>query len=457
MRVYLVTLGCPKNEVISDNMAQLLMEAGHIIVAEPRSADALLVNTCGFIKSARLESSQTVLELAERKKDAQKLVVIGCWPQLVGPQILTDFPTVDGLLGVRRWMEIDRLLTFLDAGVEQKIIWLNDLPDSSLAFRAGRPLRSRPGASAYVSIADGCSAGCAFCSIPNIKGKLRSRLAADILDEVRYLVDGGARELILVAQDTTAYGLDRGEKDGLPHLLRQIVKNAPELVWLRLMYAYPQHVTPQLIATMAEEPKLCHYLDLPLQHAHPQTLQRMRRPHNVKEIRRTLNALRTAMPDIALRTSFIVGYPGETEEEFRALLDFVEEVAFDKVGVFMYSREAGTPAYDLPDQIPQPMKEERYHRLMQVQQAISLARNRAQIGCELDVLVEGQGDGISVGRSYRDAPEVDGLVIFKGRAPVGEFVRVRVVGADTYDLTGSWLRRRRTADSYSDRRPPVKP
>lgn len=440
MRVYFATLGCPKNEIISDNMAQLLVKAGHVLVENPRSADALLVNTCGFIQSARLESSQTVLKLAEQKKDGQKLVVLGCWPQLVGAQIVADVSAVDGVLGVRRWMEIDRLLKCLDAGVEQRIVWLDDPPDSSSAFLAGQPLRGRPGASAYVSIADGCSAGCAFCSIPKIKGKLRSRPVTDILDEVRYLVDGGARELILVAQDTTAYGLDRGEENGLPTLLRQILRSAPDLVWLRLMYAYPQHVTPQLVGTMAEEPKICHYLDLPLQHAHPQTLQRMRRPHNIMEVRRTLTALRTAMPDIALRTSFIVGYPGETEEEFRTLLDFVEEVAFDKVGVFMYSREAGTPAYDLPAQVPQLVKEERHNRLMLLQQDVSLERNRAQIGRELDVLVEGQGDGISVGRSYRDAPEIDGLVIFKRHAPVGKFVRVRISGAGTYDLTGSWLR-----------------
>jgi len=438
---HLVTLGCPKNEVISENMTQLLLEAGHVIVDDPAFADSLLVNTCGFIESARLESLETISELAKRKKAPQKLIVVGCWPQLVGPQILQEVPSIDALLGTRRWMEIDRLLERLQAAGKEKLVWLDDPADESSAHQAGRILRCRPKSSAYLCIAEGCSASCAFCSIPNIKGKLRSRPMPEILEEANYLVKYGARELILVAQDTTAYGLDRGERDALPALLRQILSMTPELVWLRLMYAYPQHVTPQLIATMAEEPRICHYLDLPLQHAHPQTLRRMRRPHNMSRVHHTLDMLRAAMPDIALRTSFIVGYPGETEEEFCALLDFVEEIAFDKVGVFIFSREAGTPACDLPDQIPLQVKEERYHRLMTAQQKVSLARNRAQIGRRLDVLVEGYGDGISAGRSYRDAPEVDGLVVFKGHAPVGEFVRVRIAGADTYDLTGVWLRK----------------
>ena len=272
---------------------------------------------------------------------------------------------------------------------------------------------------------------------------MASRAAAEVVAEARYLVDQGAKELVLIAQDTTAYARDRGEQDALPGLLETIVREAPALSWLRIMYAYPQHVSPRLISLMADQPKICRYVDLPLQHAHPETLRRMRRPHEVNQTWDLLARLRQAMPDIALRTTFIVGYPGETDEEFAGLLAFVKESAFDKVGVFTYSPEEGTAAADLPNQVPDEVKEERYGRLMALQQAISLKRNRALVGRKLDVLVEGTGEGLSVGRSYRDAPEIDGLVMFGGEAPVGDFVPVRITEAGEYDLTGKWLRHRR--------------
>jgi ribosomal protein S12 methylthiotransferase len=254
--------------------------------------------------------------------------------------------------------------------------------------------------------------------------------------EAQQLVGRGAKEIILIAQDTTAYGGDRGERDALPTLMEAILTAAPGLQWLRLMYAYPQHVTPRLIEIMACHPRVCHYFDMPLQHGHPEVLRRMNRPHDVDEVRRLVADLREAMPDIALRTSFIVGYPGETEEEFSALLDFVAEMAFDRVGVFTYSPEAGTRAAELPSQMPTEVKEERYARLMELQQGISLARNQQAIGQVLEVLVEGQDEGLSVGRSYRDAPEIDGLVIVEGELPVGEMVPVRITGAMEYDLVG---------------------
>ena len=254
--------------------------------------------------------------------------------------------------------------------------------------------------------------------------------------EAQQLVGRGAREIILIAQDTTAYGHDRGEGDALPPLVEAILDAVPELRWLRLMYAYPQHVTPRLIETMARHPQVCHYLDIPLQHSHPDILRRMNRPHDVDKIRRLIARLREAMPDIALRTSFIVGYPGETEEEFSALLDFVAEIAFDRVGVFTYSPEEGTKAATLPCQVPAEVKEERYMRLMEWQQSISLARNQQMVGRILEVLVEGQDEGLSVGRSYRDAPEIDGLVLVQGVLPVGEMRPVRITGAMAYDLVG---------------------
>lgn len=442
MRFCLVSLGCPKNEVISDNLAQLLVEAGHRVVLHPTEADLLLVNTCGFIAPAREESLEVLRELAAQKRSGQKLVAVGCLAQLAGRDMLSWVPGLDGLLGTRRWAEVGELLERLEeAGPKGRPVMVDDgRPEAHVGVQQ-HILRGRPSASAYLSISEGCNAACAFCTIPRIKGLLRSRPVSAVVREARFLVERGARELVIVAQDTTAYGQDRGERDGLPNLLREILRAVPELSWLRLMYAYPQHITRELVEVMAEDPRICHYLDIPLQHAHPEVLRRMRRPYDVARMESVLESLRLAMPDIALRTSLIVGYPGETEAEFSALLDFVERAAFDKVGVFTYSREPGTAAHDLDGQVPEAVKEERYHRLMALQQRISLARNREQVGRTLEVLVEGAADGISVGRSYRDAPEIDGLVIFEGEASTAEFVSVRVTGAAEYDLTGVWVRR----------------
>ena len=443
MQFHVATLGCPKNEVISDNVAQLLVGAGHIIVEDPEDADWLIVNTCGFIESAREESLGVLREFAAQKRSGQKLVAFGCLPQLAGDDFSTAVPGVDGVLGTRRWMEIGDLLAAVATAADprpQTIPSLLGDPSAELSLRASAPARrGRPDATAYLCISDGCDAPCAFCAIPQIKGPLRSRSVEDLVGEARSLVACGARELVLIAQDTTAYGSDRGEKDALPGLVRTILGAVPDLTWLRLMYAYPQHISHALISLMAEEPRICHYLDIPLQHAHAATLRRMRRPHDVARILGVLTDLRQAMPDIALRTSLIVGYPGETDEEFAALLRFVEEVAFDRVGVFTYSREAGTAAYDLPDQVSEPVKQARYDEVMTLQQQSSLRRNQAQVGRTLGVLVEGAGDGISVGRSYRDAPEIDGLVIFEGEAPIGRFATVRIDHAEAYDLAGTWL------------------
>lgn len=432
----MVSLGCPKNEVDADNMAQLLNKAGHLIVQSPDEADLLIVNTCGFITQAREESLGALRELAAQKRPGQKLVAAGCFTQLYQERLVDMVPELDGLLGTRRWMEIgDLLQTMEQEGGEVATLIDNPAPET-IATVKGRVLRSRPTATAYLRIAEGCDAPCAFCSIPQIKGPLRSRPVGEIVEEAQFLVEQGARELVVIAQDTTAYGQDRGDRDALPGLLETLLHSAPNLVWLRLMYAYPQHVTERLIDLMTGEPRICRYLDLPLQHAHPDTLRRMRRPHDADGTRRLLARLRDAMPDIALRTTFIVGFPGETDAEFETLLQFVREHAFDRMGVFQYSPEVGTLAAGLPDQIPEPIKAERYDRLMQLQQRMSLKRNREQVGRTLQVLIEGCGDGISLGRSYRDAPEVDGLVVFNGEAPPGQFVAVQIHQAGEYDLTG---------------------
>jgi ribosomal protein S12 methylthiotransferase len=306
------------------------------------------------------------------------------------------------------------------------------------------------GASAYIKIADGCRRPCAFCAIPLIKGTAVSRPLALILEEARRLQEGGVRELILIAQDTTDYGHDLGMKDGLATLLEQLTGAVPGIPWIRIMYAYPGYVTDRLIDVIASHPQILPYLDMPLQHAHPDTLSRMRRPANVDWVYRTLEKMRLALPGLALRTTFIVGYPGETEAEFQTLLDFTQHLRFDRLGAFQYSFEPGTPAESLGDPLLPEVKQERYDRLMALQQPISLEKNQDLVGSTLPVLVEGRGDGLALGRSYRDAPEIDGMVIIEGQPPLGEIVPVRITGAMAYDLSGSLVPQAPFAFSRND-------
>jgi ribosomal protein S12 methylthiotransferase len=292
------------------------------------------------------------------------------------------------------------------------------------------------GASAYLKISDGCRRPCAFCAIPQITGTHVSRPPETIVAEAVRLQAAGIQELIIIAQDSTDYGHDLGLKNGLSSLLRQITTAAPDLPWIRLMYAYPGYVTDELIETMATTPQVLPYLDIPLQHGHRETLKRMRRPANIEWVYKTVEKLRTAMPNIAIRTTFIVGYPGETDEEFDGLKQFVSDLRFDRVGAFTYSYEASTPSATVSWQVPEEVKAARLEELMSLQQPISLAKNQAQVGKTLAVLVEGHGDGVSIGRSYRDAPEIDGLVIIPGELPLGAIIPIHIDGAMTYDLTG---------------------
>jgi ribosomal protein S12 methylthiotransferase len=447
---YLLTLGCPKNTVDSEGMAMLLQRDGYRATADPDRADVLIVNTCGFLEAAKEESIARLQELAAGKQRHQRLVAAGCLAQRDGEEIVRRVPGVDALLGTRRWMEIVSLATQLRAGRRSQRYALLGDPETGDDGVVLRP--SVPSGSAYLKISDGCNAPCAFCSIPSFKGKLRSRPLPAIVDEAARLVQGGAQELVIVAQDTTDYGRDHNEPDSLPQLLSAICRRAPQLRWLRLMYAYPGHVSDRLIEVMASEPQIVSYLDMPLQHGHPDTLRRMRRPSSSAWVYKTVDRLRAAMPDIALRTTLIVGFPGETEAEFQGLLDFIQAVQFDKLGVFKFSPEPGTPAYDLPDQVGEEVKEERWHRVLAAQQSISLARNQAQVGRTLEVLVEGIGalDGqdagelalpsgqpVTLARSYRDAPEVDGLVLLPGQTlPAGQMATVAISGALAYDLVG---------------------
>jgi len=435
MRYFLISLGCAKNTVDAEGMGQLLDNAHHQPVDSPEKADLLIVNTCGFIEPARDESIGVLRELAETKQPGQWLIAAGCLSQRYGQVLAEQVPGLDGILGTRRWMEIIALVNQLRQGHRGP---LRDIPREGVITPEppGVMRAAVQGSNAYLKIADGCRRPCAFCAIPLIKGKARSRPPESIIAEARRLVDSGVREIILIAQDTTDYGRDLGLRDGLASLIDDIIAASPELHWLRIMYAYPgaESITPRLIETMATHPQVCHYLDLPLQHSHPDVLKRMRRPSNMIRVQHQLDALQTAMPDLALRTAFIVGFPGETEAEFAELEIFMSEMAFDKVGIFTYSHEEGTASAALPDDIPPEVKQERYERLMALQQNISLARNQQQVGQVMDVLLEGSGDGLSLGRTYRDAPEVDGLVIIEEELPVGEIIQAKIINAMEYDL-----------------------
>jgi ribosomal protein S12 methylthiotransferase len=433
---HLISLGCAKNTVDSDSMAQLLVRDGYRAVDDARHANVLIVNTCGFIGPAKQESLDVLQELAQTKRDGQVLIAAGCLTQRYGVEVAQKVPGIDGILGTRRWMDIVQVVGEVRSGPHPEPLY--HLPgDATVGIDEQDALRAAvAGASAYVKIADGCRRPCAFCAIPLIKGTAVSRPVDVIVDEARRLRDSGVRELVLIAQDTTDYGHDLGLKDGLAILLENLTVSVPDLDWIRIMYAYPGYVTDRLIDVMASSKQVLPYLDMPLQHAHPKTLYRMKRPSNIDWVHKTLAKMRGTIPDLAIRTTFIVGYPGETQEEYQALVDFVNEIRFDRVGAFQFSFEPGTTSEPLGDPVPAEVKQERYEQLMELQQGISLQVNQSYVGKTLDVLIEGVDKDISIGRSYRDAPEIDGMVFVEAKVKVGDIVRVKITGAMAYDLTG---------------------
>jgi ribosomal protein S12 methylthiotransferase len=471
MKYHIITLGCPKNAVDSEGMGGILAAQGHTAVAQPDDADVVIVNTCSFIAAARDETLGVLREMADGKASGQMLVAAGCMAESHG-SLVQAVPGVDAILSTREWMRIGELVgdrgqaagdratrksmelipltvaapSQLPPPAPQPTAPSSQSPDLSVPgeyadWRTAPIRRHAGGPSAYLKISDGCNLRCAFCTIPSFKGDMRSKAMGAILGEAQELAAQGVKEIILVAQHLTDYGRDLRLKDGLATLLEELCAVLPADTWLRLMYAYPHGISERLIATMASSPQICAYLDMPLQHAHPDTLRRMRRPPDTDRTRGIIGELRAAMPDIALRSTFIVGFPGETREEFSALQSFLEAVQLDRVGVFRYSQEPGTHAATLPGQVRDRVIERRWHEVMQLQQQVSLARNRRWEGRAIKMLVEGQGtsdDGapLVVGRSFRDAPEVDGQVFAWGVAQPGSFVRVRVTQALEYDLWG---------------------
>ena len=435
---HVVSLGCAKNTVDSEAMEQLLLASGHRRVASPEEADVVVVNTCGFIESAKQESIDTLLQLGEAKRPGQKLIASGCLVERYGQELATELPIVDGLLGARNWSALPTMVSKIDEA---------RAPGSSLALMELAPpgeldleimARGAPGASAYLKISDGCDQRCAFCAIPFMKGNHRSKPRELILREVGQLLEQGVREVVLIGQDTTRYGHDLGERDGLASLLESICDAYPNLPWIRVMYAYPRHVTERFLAVMRERPQVLPYIDMPLQHAHPWTLARMRRPH--RDTNELVAWMRDRVPGLVLRTTFIVGFPGETDAEFEYLLDSVRKLRFNRVGVFSYSDEEGTASEHMADRVPNRIKERRRRALMAAAKEITAQETTSMVGSDLDVLIEGRPEAGSewfAGRSYRDAPEVDGMVLVKADdLPVGEIVRVHVERALTYDLLG---------------------
>lgn len=436
LKTGLVSLGCPKNLVDSEIMLGLLQASGFEITNREQDAEVLIVNTCSFIKDAKEESIKAILELAQYKKRGRcrALLVAGCLAQRYPREMMAELPEVDAVLGTGSIPEITGVIHRVLKGERVSLVGA-----PGYLHTAGLPkLQATPSYSAYLKIAEGCDNCCTYCIIPHLRGPYRSREADDILAEAAAMVSRGVKELNLVAQDTTRYGMDRYGKPYLHPLLRRL-SLLEGVVWIRLLYTYPTLLNEELIQLMAAENKICRYLDIPLQHASASVLRRMNRRSSGEGSARLIEKIRAAIPDITLRTSFIVGFPGETESDFEELLGFIAEVQFDRVGIFTYSREEGTPGAELPDQVPEEVKLERKNRAMTLQQKITLEKNQLRLGQVLAVLVEGRNTkGVYHGRSEGDAPDIDGKVYFKATASInpGEFVKVRVTSARPYDLIG---------------------
>lgn len=434
-RVGLIQLGCPKNQVDGEEMLGALVEAGDAceIVASPRDADVLVVNTCAFIESAKKESIDAILDavrLKERGK-VSRVVVTGCLAQRYRDELAQEIPEVDAFLGIESAGAISNVVFGPKPADRVRPAALTER--YPLVPRA-RLRDTRSPWTAYLKVSEGCDHACTFCSIPSFRGRHRSKPIERLVAEAEQLAQSGAVELNLIAQDTTAYGMDLYQRLALPELLRSL-SDIPGIRWIRLLYCYPTMVTPALIEAMRDLPKVAPYVDMPLQHADDALLKSMKRGGNSDLYRRLFARLREAMPDIALRTTFIVGFPGETDEQFEHLLDFVREVEFDRVGVFVYSPEEGTPAFAFENPVARKLAARRRDTLMQAQQEISLRRNQQWIGREIDILAEYQRGSDMIGRSLRDAPEIDGAVVLKDTvAEPGTIVRARVTSARVYDL-----------------------
>lgn len=436
MKAGFVSLGCAKNLVDTEVMLGIIQSHGIELTANPAEADILIVNTCAFITSAKEESIATILNLYDYKEvgRCRSLIVAGCLGQRYGQELLDELPEADAIIGTGAW---NRIMEAIDESLRGHRVII--MGEKDIIYDSKTPrIRTTPDYSAYVKIAEGCDNRCAFCAIPLIRGKQVSRPIEDICIEVKNLVNQGVKEINLIAQDTTNYGHDLYKEPSLARLLKELVKIEGDF-WIRVLYCYPRYFTDELIEVIANEPKICKYVDLPLQHAHNDILKRMHRPDTRESIENLLKKIREKIPGVAIRSTFIVGFPGETEEEFQALKKFIQEQRIDHVGVFAYSREENTAAYDMPNQISEEVAQERYHELMSIQSMISQEINETLEGKELEILIEGRDEevpNITAGRSYREAPEIDGQIYIEddSESQPGDIVKVEVLAGFVYDL-----------------------
>lgn len=438
MKILCISLGCDKNLVDTEMMLGLLNRDGHTFTDDEQEAEIIVINTCCFIGDAKEESINTILEMAELKEtgNCKALIVTGCLAQRYKQEIIDEIPEVDGILGTTTYDEISTVLNRVLGG-EGGVSCFHDL--NALPQVETERIITTGGYYAFLKIAEGCDKYCTYCIIPSLRGSYRSVPMERLLAEARQLAEKGVKELILVAQETTLYGVDLYGKKMLPELLRELAK-IPGIYWIRIQYCYPEEITDELIEAIKTEEKVCNYLDIPIQHASDAILKRMNRKTNQSQLREMIGKLRREIPDIALRTTMIAGFPGETEEDHEEVMAFVDEMEFERLGVFAYSAEEDTPAASFPDQIPEEVKEERRDAIMELQQEVAFDKSADMVGRVLDVMIEGKvaDEAAYVGRTYMDAPNVDGY-IFVNTGELfmsGDFVKVKVTGSAEYDLIG---------------------
>ena len=436
-KIGMISLGCPKNQVDAEHMLALMDAEGWEIVDYVDGCDAVIVNTCGFIDDAKKEAIENILDMVELKKEGviSKIIVTGCLAQRYKDEIVKEIPEVDAVIGIGANGDIIKTVEEVMSGVDT----IENYPPQCDLPLEGQRILTTPHYWAYLKIGEGCSNRCTYCTIPSIRGNMRSRSMENVIDEAKQLAESGVKELILIAQDTTSYGLDLYGELKLPELLNELCK-IDSIEWIRLLYCYPDRITDELIETMKNQEKVVNYIDLPLQHADDKILKAMNRRGDQALIRNVISKLRAEIPDVVIRTTFIVGFPGEGEEEFETLAEFVNEIEFDRLGVFTFSPQEGTPAFDMEDQVDEDIKTRRGEVIMQDQYSIMEEKNNEKIGKTYRVVVEDY-DGYSdsyTGRTYMDAPEIDGLVKFTSHKDldIGDFVDVEIFDVEDYDLTG---------------------
>lgn len=433
-KVGMISLGCPKNQVDGEALLAKLVAAGYQIVNEIENSDVMIVNTCGFIEDAKREAIDTILEVAQYKEAGviSALVVTGCLAERYQDEILKEMPEVDAVIGIGANADIVKVCDKALCGIKT-----SNYPNKCYLPIDDERLLSTPSHWAYLKIAEGCDNRCSYCAIPGIRGKFRSRKIESVVDEAKSLVNRGVKEIILVAQDTTKYGQDLYGEYSLDKLLKELVK-IDGLEWIRLFYCYPQRITDSLIEVIANEEKVCNYIDIPLQHSDTTVIKNMNRVGDGNDYRMLLDKMRKAIPDLALRTTFMVGFPGETDEQFENLCNFVKDMKFDKMGCFTFSPEEDTPAFDMDNQIDEDVKKRRQEVLMNAQYSITEASNKSRVGNVYKVIIDSFADGKYTGRSYMDSPEIDSGIIFTSnkKLNIGDFVNVKITDFDGYDLIG---------------------